>query len=243
MLKLVYAEHRKSAHTLGKSLPFLVPVFNLLLAFCLTGGIGNSLPAGAWNWWYTMILPGTMSVFCYLCVKKDKRMKYYHVFTLPVVPEKSWMAKIIYCTFGMLISNLVTFLGTWIGGSLFGTTVLPFDGLAAACLLSIAYAWNIPLFLFLSEQFGMFASVFTGIALPMTSVFTLADSKYWCFCPSAIPIRLMCPVLGILPNGLPAALGSGMESSDIILPGIILSALWFIFLTILTGAWFKRKEN
>lgn len=111
MLKLIYAEHRKLAHTFGKKLPFLVLVLNLLLALWLTGSMGKYLPASAWNWWYIMLLPGMMSVFCYLCVKKDKKIKYFHVFTLQTAPEKSWIAKIIYCILGMLFSNLVTFWG------------------------------------------------------------------------------------------------------------------------------------
>lgn len=242
MLKLIHAEHRKLAHTFGKKLPFLVPVLNLLLALWLTGGMGKYLPASAWNWWYIMLLPGMMSVFCYLCVKKDKKIKYFHVFTLQIAPGKSWMAKIIYCILGMLFSNLVTFLGTWVGGILFGTTILPFSGFAGACLLSITYAWSIPLFLFLSDRYGMFASIFSGIILPMASVFTIADGNLWWIIPSSIPIRLMCPVLGILPNGLPVESGSRLGSGNVILPGMILAMLWFLLLTILTGVWFHRKE-
>ena len=241
MLKLVYAEHRKLAHTLGKKLPFLVPAFNLLLAFGLTGGMGDFWTIGAWNWWYIMLLPGMMAIFCYLCVKKDKKIKYYHVFTLWDAPEKSWVAKIIYCTLGLLFSNLVIFLGTWVGRILCGTAVLPFNGFVGACLLCITYAWCVPLFLFLSDRYGVFASVSAGIVLPMASVFTIADGNFWWIFPSSIPIRLMCPVLGILPNGLPVEQGSGMRNGSVILPGVILSVSWFLFLSVLTSVWFKGK--
>lgn len=88
----------------------------------------------------------------------------------------------------------------------------------------------------------MFTSIFAGIILPMASVFTIADGNLWWLIPSSIPIRLMSPVLGILPNGLPVESGSGLGSGNVILPGVILSVFWFLLLTILTGAWFHRKE-
>lgn len=241
MRNLIRTEHQKLSHTLGKKLPFLVPLLNLLLAFVLTNGRGGALPAGAWNWWYTMLLPGMTAVFCYLCVKKDKRISYYHVFTLQISPEKSWVAKSIYCILVMAASNLVTFLGTWLGGKVFGTTVQPVNGLAGACLLSITCAWSIPLLLFLSDRFGMFASVFAGIALPLAAVFTVADGDLWWMAPFAIPVRLMCPVLGIMPNGLHVEPGSGLESRSVILPGVGLSVLWLVLMILLTSVWFKRK--
>ena len=241
MRNLIRAEHQKLAHTFGKKLPLLVPVLNLLLALWLTGGRGDALPAGAWNWWYIMLLPGMMAAFCYYCVKKDKKIKYYHILTLRLALEKGWMAKVIYCVQGMIVSNLVIFGGTWLAGSILGTTIQPVNGLMGACLLSISYAWNIPLFLFLSDRFGMFASVFAGIALPLAAVFTIADGNCWWMLPSSIPIRLMCPVLGVMPNGLLVEPGSNLANGSVILPGIILSVLWFLLLTILTSFWFKRK--
>lgn len=242
MLHLIHAEHRKSAHTLGKKLPFLLPALDLLLAFWLTGGRGDSWIAGAWNWWYIMFFPGMLAIFCYLCVKKDKKIKYYHVFTVQYDLEKSWLAKIVYCAFGMLASNLFIFLGIWVGGILFGMNVMPFRCLAGALLLCITYAWSIPLFLFLSDRYGMFASVFVGIALPMASVFTVADGNFWWIFPPSIPIRLMCPVLGILPNGLPVEPGSTMGSGNVIFPGTVLSVLWFLLLTVFTSIWFRKRE-
>lgn len=242
MLKIIKSEHIKLKHTFGGLLPLIAPVVILLIALLLTGGLDNAFPAGAWNWWYIMFLPGMLSVLCYLCVKKDKKVKYYNIRLLHTAPEKSWIGKIIYCSLGLLFSNFLIFLGTFAGGSIFGSTISLGGGLAGAFLLSLSYLWEIPLFLFLSARFGMFASIFTSMLLSVFGVAALADGNFWWTFPASVPIRLMCPVLGILPNGLPIPPGSTLYDTNVILPGIILSIVWFLGMTIGTSLWFKNME-
>ena len=79
------------------------------------------------------------------------------------------------------------------------------------------------------------------MALQFFSVGFLADTTLWWVFPMAIPVRLMCPVLGILPNGLPVPNGSGLWDSGVLIPGMLLSLAWFLVLTVLTCAWFQRK--
>lgn len=243
MFRLVKAEHLKLQHTFGRILTVIAPVITLLLALFLTGGVHNAFPAGAWNWWYIMLLPGMLAVFCYLSIKKDKKIKYYNILLLHISPEKCWIGKIIYCAFLLLFSNSIIFLGTLVGGSVLGTTISPFGGFSGAILLSISYMWAIPVYLFLSARFGMFASIFTSMVLSVSGVVALADTSLWWIFPFSIPIRLMCPTLGLLPNGLPIPTGSNLNNPNVILPGILLSLLWFFTLTFLTSIWFKRTEE
>jgi ABC-2 type transport system permease protein len=242
MLKIIKSEHIKLKHTFGGLLPMIAPAVILLIALLLTGGIDHAFPTAAWNWWYIMFLPGMLSVLSYLCVKKDKKMKYYNILLLNTAPEKSWIGKIMYCGLGLLFSNLLIFLGTFIGGSIFGTAISPGGGFAGALLLSLSYMWEIPLFLFLSARFGMFASIFSCMALSVFGVVTLADGNFWWTFPASVPIRLMCPTLGILPNGLPIPAGSELYNTNVILPGIVLSLVWFFGMTIGTTLWFKNME-
>ncbi len=51
----------------------------------------------------------------------------------------------------------------------------------------------------------------------------------------------MCPVLGIMPSGVLAPALSPLLDSSVILPGIIISFVWFIFLSVLLILYFKRK--
>lgn len=240
MFNILKAEHLKLKHTFGGVISLIAPVVILCLAFVLTGGLGKAFPAGAWNWWYVMFLPGMLSIVSYLCVKKDKKTKYYNILLLRTNPEKSWIGKILYCAFGLLFSNFVIFFGTFVVGTIFGTTISLWGGFTGALLLTLTYLWEIPLFLYLSARFGVFASIFTSMVLSILGVVTLADSSFWWTFPASIPIRLMCPTLGILPNGLPIPSGSELYHGNVIFPGIVISLVWFLGLTLYTAVWFKK---
>ena len=243
MVNIVKAEYLKMKRTFGKMIPVIAPCIILLLALLLTGGLGNAFPAGAWNWWYTIFLPSALAIACYLNIKKDKKVKYYNIVLLDTPKQKSWFGKVIYCSIGLLIANFVILFGTLIGGAVFGTTIPLWGGVAGTLLLSLSYMWEVPLFLFLSAKSGMFASVFASVILSISGVITLADSSIWWVYPASIPIRLMCPVLGILPNGLPIPTGSELSNPSVIIPGMILSLVWLTILTIGTSIWFQRREE
>lgn len=238
---IVRAEHMKLNHTFGRKLAVIAPLLTFLLALFLTTGMRQFFSVSVWNWWYVMMMPGMMAAFCCLLIKKDKKNKYYHILSLPMPPEASWFGKIVYCAFTLLFSNLVISLGTAAASIFFGVGISPLSGFLAALILSISGLWMIPLLLFLSARFGMFVSMFIGIFLFVFGTGGLADTAYWWIIPASVPMRLMCPVLGILPNGLPVPAGSAMLDRSVILPGILLSLLWFIVLTFLTTKWFQRK--
>lgn len=242
MWNLCKAEHLKLKHTFGRKLPLFAPVLTILLVLSMTMGIENSLPSGAWNWWYIMLLPGMLAILCCLNVKKDKKLNFYHMLSTRVPPRKSWAGKIMYCGLGLLVSNLIVFAATDLGGRILGTTVSAPEGFFGAVLLSITYLWEVPLYLFLSARFGMFASLFTSMVLSVTGVAILADTKFWWAWPAAVPVRLMCPVLGIKPNGLPVPGGSELLNPNVILPGVLISMVWFLLLLLFTSRWFDRWE-
>ena len=64
--------------------------------------------------------------------------------------------------------------------------------------------------------------------------------------PYAIPARLMCPVLKILPNGLPAEPGSITFTQELlswnsILPGVVISVFCFLLITEICVRLYERK--
>lgn len=242
MENIIRAERLKLNHSFGNKLPIVAPIITLFITLLLTGGLQEAFPAGAWNWWYIILLPGMLAILCYLDIQKDKKLNFHNILSSHLPGGKVWMGKVIYCSFGLQLSNLIVFLGTLIGGAGFGTTITPLGGLISAALLSITYLWEIPLFLFLSAKFGMFASVFSCMVLSIGGTMTLADKTIWWVCPSSIPIRLMCPTLQRLPNGLPVPAGSELLSTSVILPGVLISLIWFLLLAVLTTRWFDRLE-
>ncbi|MNC67489.1 hypothetical protein D3C75_1179910 [compost metagenome] len=60
--------------------------------------------------------------------------------------------------------------------------------------------------------------------------------------PYTITPRLMCPVLHILPNGLPVPEGSPLSSTDTILLDVLVSLAWFGMLFLLTERAFRKQE-
>lgn len=242
MYEIIKAEHLKQKRTFARALPVAAPLVNLLLVLILTGGMDKAFAAGAWNWWYAALLPGSLAVQCYLSCAKERKSRYYNLKSLPHAPGKLVLGKVLYLALCLFAANLLTFIGTLAGGAAFGTNISARAALLAAALLSLAYLWEISLYLFLSARFGMTADIITCALLTGVGVAAMADGAYWWLCPSAIPVRLMCPALGILPNGLPVPGGSGLRSSGVILPGLILSAVWFAVCTVLLCRWFERAE-
>lgn len=241
MQNLVKVEYLKLRHTFGGKILVIAPCVMLMLSLVLAPG--NSFAAGAWNWWYALFLSGTLSIACYLSVKKDRKIRYQNLLLLDIPPQRSWNGKILYCAGGLLISNSILYLGTLLGGAVFGTSIPDFGGLAAVFLLTASYLWEIPLFLFLSARFGMFPSIFAGILLSNIGILTAPKYAFWWICPAAIPPRLMCSVLGLLPNGLPVPAESLLNSTNVILPGIFLSMVWFLAADAATSAWFAHWEE
>ena len=242
--KLVKAESLKLRHTFGKILPAAAPFFTILLAFFLTGGgQGKALPIGAWNWWYTLLLPGMLAVLCYLGISKDKKIGDYHIWMQPEPVGKCLTGKIMYYVLALVTANFLFFDGVLLCGKLFGSTIGGWEGFCGFLLLSIASLWEIPLYMLLSFRFGMFATVFSCVALSLGGVVSVAAANLWWLCPSAVPSRLMCPVLGFLPNGLPVPEGSSLWNRNVILPGILISLSWFILLTGFVRCQFEKQSD
>ena len=68
------------------------------------------------------------------------------------------------------------------------------------------------------------------------------SSGKWFILPSAIPGRICCPLLHILPNGIKAEVGDPLLNTAVILPGIGISVIWFGIATALFLYWFRKFE-
>lgn len=242
MLALLRSERMKERHSFGRFLPASAVLLQVSISFILSRGTGY-YAVNAWNWWYTMILPGMLAVLCDLSMKKEKKQRFANMLTTEIPPERCWMGKIAYIALRLLWANILIFAGICAGGIFLGTTIPPVNGLVAALLLSVCYLWGIPLYMMLSVRFGMFAGVFMCMALTVGSLVTLGASRLWWLCPASIPFRLMCPALGIMPNGLLVEEGSRYLSASVIVPGVVLSLGWFAALSVGTARWFRRAQG
>lgn len=151
------------------------------------------------------------------------------------------MGKIIYIGCMILLSNVIVSAGAAIGGFVL-TTHVPAGGAAVAVLLlTVTELWEIPVALFLSERFGMMINLFICLFVSICGV-VISQTGKWYFLVSAIPMRIMCPVLHILPNGLPAEPGNPFLDRGVVVPGTVLSILWFVLATVAFLKWFGKRE-
>ena len=89
---------------------------------------------------------------------------------------------------------------------------------------------------------GTFISVLLSVGCNMIVACLCAVKSYW-WIPFAIPARLMCPIVGILPNGLLVETsGKEFANPNVILPGILIEIVLYVILTYVTAQEFKRRE-
>ena len=242
LINIVRAEYLKTRKSMGRVLIWAFPMIVFALAFVFTLGMTNAYAESVWNWWYTLLLPGMLAITCYLSITREKKTGYYHLMTLSDSKRKLMMGKIIYMGCVLLVSYMIIFVGASLGGFLL-TTCVPLRGaLAAVWVLTISQLWEIPLLLFLIERCGMLVELLVCMLLTVGGII-IAPTEKWYYFVSAIPMRILCPLLHILPNGIRAEEGNPLLDMGVVLPGICLSVIWFILAAFLFLIWFDKREG
>lgn len=245
------AEKIKFRHTITKQLFWIMPcsVCGLAMVFGGTYMVINS-----YNWWYMAVLPGMLALVCSLTGQKDKKLKNRAVLSLPVDLGQVWDAKVRLCIRALLFSNMVLLLLAQTAGGVMRTIFhirqvleIPlWRGTTAMAILTVVCVWQVPFCLWLTQTVGLFPSLCITLVLNAAGGVIGAVTDAWFLNPFAIPARLMCAVLHILPNGLAAEEGSvtytpEMTDTSSIIPGILLSMLWFLLVWRITRLWYERK--
>lgn len=241
MTNIIKAEFLKQKRTMSSKIIFVFPIITLVMAFVLTTGMTNAYAESVWNWWYVLLLPGMIAIVSYLSIMREKKNGYYNIKTLPIEKRNLMLGKIAYLGILVLVSNAVLFAGATMGGA-FLTTSVPVVGAAITVLvLSIVHLWQIPLFLFLSEKFGMVVELIACLFITVLGTIVAPSGKWFLFL-SAVPMRIVTPLLHVLPNGLRAQAGDPLLNASVIFPGILIALVWFVVLTYLYLNWFEKRE-
>lgn len=109
------SEALKMKHTFAGKLIILAPMFTILLSLVLAPMYFKS---NCYNQWYSMILPGSISLGCTLVAIKDQRMKNMSVLSLPINLKKVWISKVLVCTAMLIVASMILFLGTLVLGGI-----------------------------------------------------------------------------------------------------------------------------
>lgn len=233
MVSIIRAERLKMRHTFGRVLPVAAALLTLTLALGFAYR-NKYYSVSAWNWWYVMLLPGMLAVLCCLGMKKERKLHYGNLLSLHISQEKCLTGKIIFYAVGLSAANLLIAAGTFAADIFWGSYIPLGNGFIAAIVLSICCLWEIPLFMVLEMRVGIFGSLLCGMVLSIGGTSMIADSDLWWVCPAAVPVRLMCPILGIMPNGLLVPADSPLGDIGVVFPGIMICLAWFgVFMGIL----------
>ena len=247
------AEKLKYRHTFLKGLTILMPFISVFLAAWLTHAY---FAVDSYNWWYMGLYPGLLGILSGIIGGKDKKKKNFTIWSLPCSMEKIWDAKILMGAMMSGIAMCCTTLLTIIIGKVMENMIhITFIlqpsvkmQLAAGVILWLTTLWQIPLCLFLSQKMGMFLMFLVHMGSYTIVSVTISLKPWFVLFPGAITSRLMCPILGILPNGLLAVEGQmtyntqlmGMQNLPI---GIIASVLWFIIFWWGSRTYFQRQVS
>jgi len=242
MIRYLKAEHLKCKNTFLKKLVIGTPLFMILLAYF---GGGMYYSQNGYNWWYVMIFPCFITLLAVLMNQyEQKKMHYRGVFSLPVSLKRTWRAKILLLCIYATIAAMIHFLGIWIGSVTTRTNLsLPVNKMfLASVILCLVSYWEIPLSLFLAKKIGFFGTLFINIGLGTILEIVFVNKSFWWVCPYSYAVRLMCPVIHILPSGLVAQKGDVMLNPTVLPVGIISGVVLFLILTEVTAHWFLKQE-
>lgn len=239
MINFIKSEMLKQKRTFNNKILFLAPAVSILLAFGLMGP--RYVENGAYNWWYITILPFTFTIISSSIAMNDKKKNYHGLFSVAVDKKKLWYSKIIIGTLYLFITCMIFFIMLTLLSSTFTSVISPLNSLYASMVLFITFAWQVPLFMFVGEKLGVFFSVITSVVGNVIMAVIFAIGRFW-WIPFAIPARLMCSIIGVLPNGLMAEGNNILTSSSTVIPGLIICLVLYALVSVVGGKVFERRE-
>lgn len=241
MFNLIKAEYIKGKRSFGKRSLVIFPLLVAMMAIALMGGAYAQ--AGAYNWWYMMFLPTCVALMCINLIEPEKTMCFFNVAVVPIQKDKQWLAKIWTGCCYLFISNLIVYALTSISGFLFASQYPVWQGFAAALVLTVTWAWQIPLGMLLTWKFNSMVTFMAILcANILCSIQDIAGGRLWII-PFAIPARLMSPILGINPNGITMSDDSPLHDFGVVAPGILICAILFVLLLLATKKLFANRSE
>lgn len=250
MLNLLRAEVLKSKRTFARKLVCGAPLFFVLYAIFVKMRLPDQ-SIGGWdallfmvfNWWPVLFVPIGTALLCGLTEAREKKSGAERSLrALPVSPRRLWLAKTVVLAGHTLISTGVLVVSVLIAGLLIADGPIPFADIAmASAVVWLLSAALIPLHLLVAVWKGTTLSLLLGLAGMFAGVLA-APRPYWLLVPWSWPTRLMAPLVGVHPNGVPLPAGDPLLSRAVIPAGFV-AAITFLTITLfLTALWYGRRE-
>lgn len=242
----VIAENLKLKRTFVRKLIIIAPAVLLVLACVQMGYFTLNL----FNWWYTMIFPGFITLAAALIEQHEGgKLAYRALLPLPVDIRRVWAAKMVVAGVYTALSTVVLTGGLLLVTGVFslsgGTSLVSVDAAQlarGACAIVVTSLWQIPLCLVLSRVLGMAGTLAINLVGGIVAGIACASETFWWVCPWSWTMRLMVPLLGTLPNGLIAEPGDALLDPSVVPVGAILSLVLFGVLAIAATRVLAAKE-
>lgn len=250
MIAIIQAEYLKYRRTFSRRLvtsgPLIFILIVLLQKIFIPDGFMKTwqlLLGQVYNWWPVVFIPiGTALIATLVQLQEKKAGDYRNLLTRNVSLPALWTAKVLVMVIHTGLATAVLILATFLSGLFMAEESIPwFKILAGGFILWISSLDLIPLQLWVALKKGAVASAALGFLGLLAGVLA-APKTYWIFVPWSRPIRLMCPIIGVHPNGIFLKPGDPLLNPSVILPGIASAILSFAIFTTLTAIWFNRRE-
>lgn len=239
MIQILKCEKLKYRHTSIHRMSLLTATASGLMGLLLMGvNWGQFL---AWNMWYTLFGPFYIGYLSSAMISKDQNHLFHGMLGIFEDKKQLWIAKCFYGIELLLKANI--FMGIFgilfylLNGSV-GIRIV--QNVLAMLVLTICNAWQVPLFMFIARKTNFVVTTFicTVINIVCSIAFSL---KLW-WIPFAIPARLMCPILGMYPNGITIETDSIYLQGNLILPGLAICVVLFVITLLFTAKWFENAQ-
>ena len=241
MRNLVKAEWVKGRRRGVRTFIWLFPIVCTLLAVVLMGGLNAQM--GVFNWWYMLVLPACVALIAIDVVVIDKQVQFLPILLLPFEPRKAMTAKVILGCSYLLVANLIIGGLAMMVGFVFEQQYSIDTILLATLVMTLTMCWQIPLGIYLTVRFQAIASFLLLFGLNVFfSSQSFSGTKLWCW-PFSITARLMAPILGLNPNGLPLDVTSPLNNKTVLLPGLLITGCLFVGEVVVFQKRLFRKEQ
>ena len=250
MIGVIQSEYLKYKRTFTRRLILFAPLFFIIVA------IPQKLfmPAGylrpwqllidlVFNWWPVIFIPLGTALFATLAEAQEKKTGNYRSLRAhDISPASIWIGKIIVMGIHTLLASIVLCFAIIISGLMTARGSIPwvsiFAGGFTVWFTSLAI---IPLQLWAASWKGTFTSMVMGFLGLIVGV-VAAASSYWIYVPWSWSTRLMCPIIGVHPNGTLLESANPLLNSSVIPVGFAISFIAFIIFTFITAVWFNKRE-
>lgn len=246
MINYLKSENLKYRRTFSRKIIVFAPMFFILYAFFTMSNMGtenNYFIAMVFNWWSLIFMPLGTALLCSLSDAKERKSGNYRgLRSHNINPAVMWLSKVAVIAYYMLLASVMLVAVVFLAGVLIPGNAEPFLKICEASMaIWVTSIGLIPVYLFFATWSGTVAAMSISVVGLVAGVITASESS-WIMIPWSWALRLMCPIIGVHPNGTVLPANNQLLNASVIPIGIIVSLVFLAIMSLLTAIWFSKRE-